>query len=135
MEIIEAHYLFNIPYEKLDIKIHPQYYPFIIENRNYVSTMVSFNNDVYTLINFLCLESNNYKYNQKKYKYDQNSDLSFFNLEESEFPIYNYFNKLKKIKINIYFVENQYAVELFKNNKLKYTDIFKFIKKTVSLNL
>ena len=44
LEIIEAHYLFNIPFEKLDILIHPQaLIHSIFEHENYVSNN-TFNN-------------------------------------------------------------------------------------------
>ena len=54
------------------------------------------------------------------------------------FPIYRYFNKIDKnkpqnlIKFNI---GNEFAVNLFKNKLIKYTDIYKIIDKVLSLNL
>ena len=64
-----------------------------------------------------------------------------FNFEEvrnENFPIYNFFRQINKkkpqnlIKFNI---GNEFAVNLFKNNKIKYTDIYRIIKKVTSLNL
>ena len=54
LELIEAHYLFNIPLNKLDILIHPQSLVHsIIEGNNYVSKMIYFHNDMkIPLINF-----------------------------------------------------------------------------------
>ena len=55
LELIEAHYLFNISFNKLDILIHPQSLVHsIIEGSNYVSKMIYFHNDMkIPLINFL----------------------------------------------------------------------------------
>ena len=56
----------------------------------------------------------------------------------SNFTIYDYFLNLDKnepsniIKFNI---GNEFAVNLFKNKFIKYTDIYKIIKKVTSLNL
>ena len=63
LELIEAHYLFNIPLNKLDILIHPQSLVHsIIEGNNYVSKMIYFHNDMkIPLINFLD-NSNDFKF-------------------------------------------------------------------------
>ena len=64
--------------------------------------------------------------------------MSFNEVKNDIFPIYNFFNKIDKnqpqnlIKFNI---GNEFAVELFKNKKIRYTDIYKIIKKVTSLNL
>ena len=55
-----------------------------------------------------------------------------------EFPVYEFFKNLNKsdpsniIKFN---VGNEYAVNLFKNKHIKYTEIFKIISKITSLNM
>ena len=59
-------------------------------------------------------------------------------VKDDIFPIYKYFNSINKkkpenlIKFNI---GNEFAVNLYKNNKIKYTDIYRIIKKVTSLNL
>ena len=59
-------------------------------------------------------------------------------VKKNHYPIYDFFNKLDKndpkniIKFNI---ANEFAVNLFKNNKIIYTDIIKIIKKITFLNL
>ena len=69
----------------------------------------------------------------KKYK-----NLNFIDVKQDIFPIYKYFNSINKkrpenlIKFNI---GNEFAVNLYKDNKIKYTDIYKIIKKVTSLNL
>ena len=57
---------------------------------------------------------------------------------KKNYPIYDFFINLDKndpknlIKFNI---ANEFAVNLFKNKKIIYTDIFKIIKKITFLNL
>ena len=90
------------------------------------------------ILNFLL--SSKYKNNLiKKNKYLLNfNNLNFHKVKNDIFPIYKFFNKIDKeipqnlIKFN---VGNEFAVNLFKNNKINYTDIYKIIKKVTSLNL
>ena len=144
LEVIEAHYLFDIPYDKIDIKIHPEALVHsIINYNNYVSNLIMFKNDMsIPIFNFL-LKSNsrNKKNNLIKNSDYQNysySKLEFLNVTDSIFPIYKLFKSLDKndpsnlIKFN---VGNEYAVNLFKKNLIKYTDIYKIINKVGSLNL
>ena len=68
LEIVEAHYLFNIPYNKIKILIHPQAFVHsIIENNNYITYYNAFKNDMsIPLISFLMLtKQKNKKYNKK----------------------------------------------------------------------
>ena len=66
------------------------------------------------------------------------SNLEFLKVDHKIFPIYKYFLNLDKydpaniIKFN---VGNEHAVNMFKNKLIKYTDIYKIIRKIVSLNL
>ena len=85
------------------------------------------------LINSKLKYNNNTNYFVKDYK-----TLNFEDIKNDVFPIYNYFQSIDKkkpenlIKFNI---GNEFAVNLFKNKKIKYTDIYKIIKKVTSLNL
>ena len=140
LEVIEAHYLFDIPYNKIDIVIHPEALVHsIIEKNNYTTKFNLFKNDMsIPIINFLMLS----KYSQVKYVpnlyLNSYSNLSFFDVLNENFPIYKYFINLDKskpanlIKFN---VGNEYAVNMFRDNLIKYTDIYKIIKKVCSLNL
>tara|TARA_B100000945_G_C20153747_1_gene489773 strand:- start:325 stop:708 length:384 start_codon:yes stop_codon:yes gene_type:complete len=97
-----------------------------------------FKNDMsIPIINFLS-KSNNYKKINNNKLFSSYSDFDFMEVNNKNFPIYKYFNDLDKtnpsnlIKFN---VGNELAVNLFKNNIIKYTDIYKIIKKVGSLNL
>ena len=140
LELIEAHYLFNIPFEKMDILIHPQALVHsIIENNNYTSQFNLFKNDMKVPIyNFLLYSKANSINFDDKLHIQNDSDFNFRTVNYDIFPIYKYFNKIDKNKpqnlIN-FNIGNEFAVELFKNKIIKYTDIYKIIRKVTSLNL
>ena len=140
LELIEAYYLFDIPFKKIDILIHPDAIVHsVIEYKNYITHFNLFKNDMkIPILNFLLISK--YKNNlikNKQYILNYNN-LNFHKVKNDNFPIYKFFNNMDKeipqnlIKFN---VGNEYAVNLFKNNKINYTDIFKIIKKVTSLNL
>jgi len=140
LEVVEAHYLFNIPYNKIKVLIHPQAFVHsIIENNNYTTYFNAFKNDMsIPLISFLMLtKQKNRKYN-KKLSLSHLNKLDFKFVDNDTFPIYKFFINLDKskpsniIKFNI---GNEIAVNMFKNKVIKYTEIIKIIKKVVSLNL
>ncbi len=140
LEIIEAHYLFDIPFNKLEILVHPEAMVHsIVEYENFVSNFNLFKNDMkIPILNFLKLSnipSSNKNKNLSIGNYDQ---LNFQKVKNDIFPIYKFFKKMDKknpqnlIKFN---VGNEFAVNMFKDKKIKYTDIYKIIKKVTSLNL
>ncbi len=140
LELIEAHYLFDIPYNKMDIVIHPEALVHsIVEYNNYVSHFNIFKNDMsIPIINFL-FNSNIKKTNKNKELFlKEYKNLNFENVNNEIFPIYNFFNKINKkkpqnlIKFNI---GNEFAVNLYKNGMINYTDIYRIIVKVTSLNL
>ena len=140
LELIEAHYLFNIPFNKMEILIHPEALVHsIVEFDNYVTQFNLFQNDMsIPILNFLSQSKIKYKYNDKKYFIKRYDNLNFIDVKGDIFPIYKYFNSINKkkpenlIKFNI---GNEFAVNLYKDNKIKYTDIYRIIKKVTSLNL
>ncbi len=140
LELIEAHYLFDIPFNQMDILIHPEALVHsIVEFNNYVTQFNLFQNDMsIPILNFLDKSKIKYKFNDKKYFIKKYSNLNFYEVKEDIFPIYKFFSNINKkkpenlIKFNI---GNEFAVNLYKNNKIKYTDIYRIIKKVTSLNL
>ena len=139
LELIEAHYLFNLPFEKLDIVIHPEsQIHSIFEYNNFIYNMVAFQNDMLIPIYNFLNQKFNYVLNRDKFRISNNQSFNFFNVKNQEFPIYKFFKNLNKsdpsniIKFN---VGNEYAVNLFKNNKIKYTEILKIIIKITSINM
>lgn len=139
LEIIEAHYLFDLPFESLKIIIHPESkIHSILEYQNYIYNMIVFHNDMKIPLYHFINQFNNFELKEKRLLLKNNEKLNFHTVKLNEFPIYKFFNNLDKnepsniIKFN---VGNEYAVNLFKNNIIKYTDIYKIVIKITSLNL
>jgi 1-deoxy-D-xylulose-5-phosphate reductoisomerase len=139
LELIEAHYLFNLPFDNLDILIHPEsQIHSIFEYNNYIYNMIAFQNDMLIPIYSFLNQKFNYVLNKNRFKIKNNTSLNFYKVKNQEFPIYKFFKNLDKsdpsniIKFN---VGNEYAVNLFKNNKIKYTEILKIISKITSINI
>ena len=140
LEIIEAHYLFSIPFEKLDILIHPQsLIHSIVEKNNFNTSLNYFYPDMFIPIFNFFNDNNSIKKNKnlkKKFKY-KSQTLTFDKVNIHEFPVYKIFKKINKqnpknfIKFNC---ANQMAVELFKNGKISYIKIPKFINKAMKLS-
>ena len=140
LEVIEAHYLFDIPYDKIKILIHPEAIVHsALEFENYVTQFNLFKNDMsIPIFNFLLNSKSNYNKKNNKLFIKNYKNLNFYEVKNDIFPIYKFFTKLDKkrpqniIKFNI---GNELAVNLFKNKIINYTDIYKIIKKVSSLNL
>jgi len=139
LELIEAHYLFNLKYENLDILIHPESkIHSIIEFKNYLYNLFYFHNDMNIPLYHFFNEKFNNNLIKSDYSFKTNQKLQFLDVKNNQFPIYKFFKTINKndpcnlIKFNI---ANEYAVNLFKKNLIKYTDIYKIIVKITSLNL
>ena len=141
LELIEAHYLFEIPYEMLDISIHPQALVHSIINfNNYTSILNYFYPDMFIpIFNFI-----NYHYNTKIQIKQKNSfvfnsvdNFDFYDVNLKRYPIVKLFENLNKnssseiIKFN---TANEVAVENFKLGKIKFNEIHVFIDNSLSLD-
>ena len=140
LEVVEAHYLFDISYDKLNVLIHPEALVHsIIKKDNFTYNMNMFKNNMsIPLLYFLNISNIKSKNNNFNLFLPSLSELNFHKVKKDHFPIYKFFLNLDKSdpsKIIRFNVGNEYAVNLFKNNLIKYTDIYKIIKKVVSLNL
>mgnify|MGYP006091989961 CR=1 FL=1 len=140
LEIIEAHYLFDIPYNNIDIVIHPEaYIHSIVELKNFTTIMNGFYPDMFVPIyNFL---SNNIKKSipayDKKYIFKKKQTLNFMDIDTKKFPIYKIFNKLNKSSISDivkFNCANEIAVINFKEGKIKYNQIHEFIDNSLGLD-
>tara|TARA_B100001057_G_scaffold474870_1_gene540989 strand:- start:314 stop:1465 length:1152 start_codon:yes stop_codon:yes gene_type:complete len=140
LELTEAHYLFDIPFNKMKILIHPEAQVHsIVEFDNYVTQLNAFKNDMsIPILNFLFLAKHKYNKQNNNYFIKDFNNLNFEKVKDEIFPIYKFFNQIDKnrpenlIKFNI---GNEFAVNLYKNGIIKYTDIYKIIKKVTYLNL
>ena len=98
LELIEAHYLFDIPFNKMKVLIHPEALVHsIVEFDNYITQFNLFQNDMsIPILNFLCQSKIKYKFNDNKYSIKRYSNLNFNEVKEDIFPIYNFFNNINK---------------------------------------
>ena len=140
LELIEAHYLFDLPYNKMQILIHPEaIIHSIVEYENYVTQFNAFKNDMnIPILNFLFCSNLKYKNMNNKLFINEYKNYNFENVKSSKFPIYDFFCKIDKTKpqnIIKFNIGNEFAVNLFRNKKIKYTDIYRIIEKVTSLNL
>ena len=134
LEIIEAKYLFNIPFNKLDIVIHPEaFIHSIIEFNDFQSNLNYFYPDMFIpIINFISKVSLTISkpVKIKKFYFNKSNQFNFYDVDKIKFPIYkllkdlDFNNPLNAIKFNI---ANEHAVNLFLTKKIKFGDIYKYI--------
>ncbi len=136
-EVIEAKNIFNTPYKKIDVLIHP---------KSYVHAIVQFNNGISKIIVhdttmkfpiFNTLYSN---YSKNIYSNDLRLDilnnLSFSTVNKKKFPLINIL-KMMPAKYSLYETvivsANDYLVNSFLKGEIKFTDISKKILKIIKL--
>ncbi len=131
LEIVEAHKLFNIPYHKLDILIHPN---------SLVHAIIQLNNGLYKFIyhetsmlipiaNAIFEENFNIEdfFNSSKKRF--NNNLEFITVDKKIFPTIKFkdlINELPSTPI-IVNASNEILVDQFLRKKIGFYDIFKFI--------
>ena len=136
-EVIEAKKIFKIPYNKLSILIHP---------KSYVHALIKFKNGLTKIIVhdtnmkipiFNSLYSSNNVVNSKNLDFKILNHLDFRNVNLKEFPLVRL---LKILPVDTSLFEtilvsiNDKFVELFLNNKIKFTDISKKMNKILNLD-
>ena len=136
-EVIEAKKIFKIPYNKLSILIHP---------KSYVHALIKFKNGLTKIIVhdtnmkipiFNSLYSSKNIVNSKNLDFKILNHLDFRNVNLKEFPLVRVLKILpadtslfETILVSI----NDKFVELFLNNKIKFTDISKKMNKILNLD-
>lgn len=138
LELIEAHHLFNMPIDKIEVLIHPE---------SIIHSMVNYK-DGSTLAQLgkhdMRIPITHALYWPKRYR-DTNiiENLDFSSLAQLSFatPDYKKFPSLNlckdAIKIGgtapiILNASNEVAVDLFLKNKIKFTNIFQIVEKCIS---
>ena len=135
-EIIEAKKIFDIPYKKLSILIHPKSYVHaIIKYKNGISKIIVHDTNMRIPI-FNTLYSGEKSINSKNLDIGKLNNLDFQKVDLKRFPIINIKDKLtnhsslfETILVSI----NDKLVELFLNNKIKFTDISKKMNSMLDL--
>ena len=135
-EVIEAKKIFKIPYNKLSIIIHPKSYAHaIIKLKNGLTKIVVHDTSMKIPI-FNSLYSSKKFINSKELNFDTLNNLNFKKVNFQKFPAVRILKMLPKntslfetILVSI----NDKLVELFLNNKIKFTDISKKMNKILNL--
>ena len=136
-EIIEAKKIFNISYKKLSILIHPKSYVHaIIKFKNGLTKIVVHDTNMkIPIFNSLYESESSIKSNEIDLNVLNKLDLQ--NVDSKKFPIIKIIDKLpdrsslfETILVSI----NDKLVDLFLNNKIKFTDISKKMHNILGLN-
>ncbi len=127
-EIIEAKKIFNIPYKKLSIIIHPKSYVHaILKFKNGLTKMIVHDTNMVIPI-FNSLYSLNKTINSKKLDLKVLNNLNFQNIDLMRFPIIKILSKLPEkpsLFETVIVSINDKLVKLFLANRIKFTDISK----------
>tara|TARA_B100000963_G_scaffold354164_1_gene370154 strand:+ start:1842 stop:3020 length:1179 start_codon:yes stop_codon:yes gene_type:complete len=135
-EVIEAKNIFDIPYKKISILIHPKsYIHAIIKSHNGLIKIIAHDTTMkIPIFNTLFLNSKK-KIKSKKVKIKLLNNLNFNKVDLKRYPmikILNYLPKNHSLYETILVSANDALVDLFLKKQIKFTDIhlklFKFIK-------
>jgi 1-deoxy-D-xylulose-5-phosphate reductoisomerase len=136
-EVIEAKNIFNIPYNKIEILIHP---------KSYVHALIKFNNGLIKIIahdttmkipifNTLYLK-NNKTIESKKIDIKTLNNLSFKKVNSKRYPMLNllrYLSNKNSLYETVIVSANDTLVDLFLQKKIKFIDIQKKLFKIIKL--
>ena len=127
-EVVEAHHLFNIEYDKIEVLINKQSnaHAGVVYKDNRILLNVS-KNDMFEPI--LLALSEPYSYNFETSEIDLTS-LTFDKLDYNRYPLFSIgLDAIRKGKLynTLFTASNQAAVNLFINGKIKYNEIVKII--------
>ena len=136
-EIIEAKKIFNIPYKKLSIIIHPKSYVHaILKFKNGLTKIIVHDTNMKIPI-FNSLYFSNKTINSKKLDLKTLNNLDFQDVDLKRFPILRILGKLPE-KPSLFETAivsiNDRLVKLFLNNRIKFTDISKKMNTMLELN-
>ena len=136
-EVIEAKKIFNIPYKKLSIVIHPKSYVHaILKFKNGLTKIIVHDTNMKIPV-FNSLYSSNKIINSKKLDLKILNNLDFQNIDLKRFPILRILNKLPEkpsLFETVIVSINDKLVKLFLNNRIKFTDISKKMNSILELS-
>ena len=135
LEIMEAHYLFGLPYEKIKLLIHPQ---------SIVHSMVEFNDgaiigllsepDMRLSIQYALTYPERFPTKIKFLQLEKIRQLTFFSPDYRKAPCLKlalYAAKIGHTMPAVLNASNEIAVEAFLKRQIKFSDIHKIIKRTM----
>jgi 1-deoxy-D-xylulose-5-phosphate reductoisomerase len=133
-EVIEAKNIFNLPYNKIKIIIHP---------KSYIHAIVEYNNGI---INFLAhtpdmkipifnsIVNNNFVFRSNNLNFKILNNLNFQKIDKKQFPLIRILDNMPKF--NSLFetslvIINDFFVNLFLEKKITYQSMIKHIEKFI----
>ncbi len=136
LELIEAHYLFDVPYEQIEVIIHPE---------SIVHSCVEYTDgsllsqmgmpDMRTPISYALAYPERINTSVEKLKLDKINKLTFFKPDFEKFPCLKLAYeslKIKKSAPTTLNAANEVAVAAFLKNRIKYLSIPKLVEKTLN---
>jgi 1-deoxy-D-xylulose-5-phosphate reductoisomerase len=128
-EVIEARNIFNINYKKIKILIHPKSYVHaILKFDNGLAKIIAHDTTMKIPIFNTLYANNDKKLNSKAIDINSLNNLNFKTIELKRFPMVKLLNILpqkQSLFETVVVSANDTLVELFLNNKIKFTDIQK----------
>jgi len=136
-EIIEAQKIFNLRYEKLSILTHPKSYVHaIVQFKNGLTKILIHDTDMkIPIFNSLFPNFENH-IKSKKFNISIMNDLNFCEVDNSRFPVVKIIDNLSNkdsLYETIIVTINDYLVNLFLKDKIKFVDISKNLLKLINL--
>jgi 1-deoxy-D-xylulose-5-phosphate reductoisomerase len=135
LEVIEAHYLFNLPAEQIDVVMHPQSIVHSSVYFNDGSTLSQLGNpDMRTVIAYAMSYPDRISSGVPALDLTKNSPLEFYAPDFDKFPCLRLsFEALKQggSAMGTLNAANEVAVERFLDNKIGFLDIAKIIEYTL----
>ena len=136
LELIEAHFLFAMPYKKIDVIIHPE---------SIIHSCVEYDDgsilsqmgtpDMRIPISFVLAYPDRISNSAKKLELARVKQLTFLEPDLKKFPCLELAYealKIKKSAPTILNAANEIAVDAFLSNKIKYLSIPKLVEKTLN---
>lgn len=135
-EVMEAHYLFDVPYDNIDVLIHPQ---------SIIHSMVEYNDgsilaqlgvpDMHTAIKYALLYPEHLKDNDAHYlDFDELTSLIFNKIDYHRYPLVKLVKDAAKFGGtfgSILIGANDEAVRLFLHNRIKFVEIEQYVFNTL----
>ena len=135
-EVIEAHHLFNIPFDKIDVVLHKESAIHSMVEYNDGSIIAQMGNpDMHLPIKYALLYPKHLADDKTNYfDFDKFSQLNFKNMDYKRYPLVKIAKEIGKHGGNICAIlngANDEAVDLFINKKIKFIEIETYILKTL----
>ena len=133
LEVIEAHYLFNMPYEKIDTVIHPQsiIHSFVEFVDGSILSQLSYP-DMKIPIQLALSYPKRIKATADFTSINSLPDLTFESMDHKKYPLLELayrVGKLGGIMPTVFNAANEAAVNLFLKEKISFMDITKIVEK------